>query len=122
MKTIIAGSRTIIDSAELEKAITLSGFKIDTVLSGGATGPDTLGANWAKANNLPVKYFYPDWKTYGKAAGPIRNSEMITEAQAAIFLWDGISRGTKDCMTKAEKKGIPVYIHRVIKDEQTKAN
>jgi hypothetical protein len=118
MKTIIAGSRTITDSAELEKAIQLSGFKITEVLSGGALGPDTLGANWAKANNIPVKYFYPDWKTYGKAAGPIRNSAMVAEAEGAIFLWDGISRGTKDCITKAEKKALAIYIHKVERKEE----
>jgi len=104
----------------VEKAIQLSGFKIDTVISGGALGPDTLGANWAKANSIPVKYFYPDWKTYGKAAGPIRNSAMASEGEALILVWDGISRGSKDMLNKAEKKGIPIYIHKVERKEEQK--
>jgi len=120
MKVIIAGSRTITDPLELEKAIKDSGFTITEVISGGATGPDSLGAAWANENNIPVGFYYPDWKQFGKKAGPIRNSLMAADAGSdggLIALWDGSSKGTKDIITKCEGKGMKVYIH-IIKNKE----
>jgi hypothetical protein len=117
MKCIIAGSRTITDPLELEKAIKLSGFSIDLVISGGAKGVDQLGIDWAGINGISVKIFKPDWKKYGKAAGPIRNSNMAEEAEGLILCWDGLSRGSKDMLNKANAKGLKVYIHLVKKKE-----
>ena len=116
MRTIIAGSRTITDPTELETAIKNSGFQISLVISGGAQGVDTLGENWAKVNNVPIKQFLPDWQTYGKAAGVIRNTQMIEDVGidgALLIIWDGKSRGTQDTIRKASKKGLLTYIHIV---------
>jgi hypothetical protein len=51
-----------------------------------------------------------DFKTYGKAGGPIRNREMAEEADALIAFWDGQSRGTKDMIEVAKKKGLKVRV------------
>jgi YspA, cpYpsA-related SLOG family len=110
MKTIIAGSRTINNLPELELAIKESGIQITEVICGGANGVDKLGEKWAKDNNVPIKYFLPNWEQFGKAAGPIRNSQMIDYAEAAIILWDGISRGTLDTITKANSRTLKSYI------------
>lgn len=48
-----------------------------------------------------------DWAHHGRAAGPIRNQEMIDEADALAVFPGG--RGTTDCTLRAEKKGIPIY-------------
>ena len=116
MRTIIAGSRTINDPFELDAAIEASGFEITEIVSGGAQGVDSMGLNHARANNIPVKIFVPDWKTYGKAAGPIRNTEMADNADALILVWDGKSRGSADMLNKAQDKGLKVYVH-IIKQE-----
>lgn len=50
------------------------------------------------------------WKAKGNAAGPIRNKEMIADADALIAFWDGKSKGTKNCIKCATDKGIPVLI------------
>ena len=118
MKVIIAGSRTITDPLELEKAIKLSGFQIDSVLCGGSYGVDKLGFIWANDHGVPVTVFMPDWKKYGKSAGPIRNSEMAKAAEALILVWDGESRGSKDMLNKANAKGLKVYVHLVKKEEK----
>jgi len=123
MKVIIAGSRTITDPLELEKAIKDSGFKnlITEVVCGGANGADRLGRDWAEKQLIPIKYFIPDWKTLGKAAGPMRNSQMATyvgENGGLIALWDEKSSGTKDMIRKAERFNLKVYIHLVKKEEK----
>lgn len=79
---------------------------------------DQLGIDWAGINGIPVKIFKPDWKKYGKAAGPIRNSEMVQNADALILVWDGISRGSSDMLKKATAKSLKIYLHLVKKEEK----
>jgi len=111
MKVLIAGSRSITDYEVVKVAIKKSGFYISELLSGNAAGVDKLGEKWAEENLIPIKRFLPDWKTHGKAAGPIRNSEMVKVAEAAIIIWDGQSRGTKDTFDKMQKAGKQVVLY-----------
>lgn len=113
MKVIIAGSRNFHKSKVVYQFVNdkvKGGLKIEQVLCGCARGVDEIGRQWALDNNVPVKEFPADWNKYGRAAGHIRNSQMVKEADALIAVWDGKSRGTKDTIDKAETKGIPVFI------------
>ena len=94
MKTIIAGSRTISDSAQLERAIETCGFRISEVVCGDARGVDLMGSHWANVNGIPIKHFPANWDL-GKSAGFRRNEEMAKYADCLIALWDGQSRGTE---------------------------
>jgi hypothetical protein len=51
-----------------------------------------------------------DWTRDGKkAAGPIRNRRMLDRRPDLVLaFWDGKSRGTKDTMDEARRRGIPV--------------
>ena len=53
-----------------------------------------------------------DWKKHGRAAGPIRNQQMLDEGKAdvVVALWDGKSRGTLDMIQRATEAGVPVRI------------
>jgi hypothetical protein len=113
MKTIIAGSRTVTELAEVSKAVRESGFAVTEVVSGGARGVDALGEEWANQAGVPVKLFPADWKKYGRGAGPIRNSHMAEYSEALIAVWDGKSRGTKDMVAKAQKRGLRVFVYTV---------
>ena len=93
MKYIIAGGRDFTNYTVMAKI--LKEFNIDTVISGCAKGADTLGAEWAAKNGIPLQTFPAYWDTYGKAAGFIRNAEMGEYADALIAFWDGQSKGTK---------------------------
>lgn len=57
MKTIIAGSRTIADYELLEQSIAECGWQITEVVSGGASGVDALGEEWATRNSVPCVRF-----------------------------------------------------------------
>lgn len=113
MKVLIAGSRHINDYALLDRLCKESDFEITEVLSGMARGVDMLGVRWAKTNGLPIMEFPADWEAYGKSAGYIRNGEMAEEAQAAIIIWDGVSRGTKHMLSLLKNRGIPFELHIV---------
>lgn len=112
MRTIIAGSRNITDPAVILDAIISSKFEITEVVSGGARGVDKLGEDYAKIQKLPIKQFIPDWSV-GKIAGPLRNKRMAKYADAAIIIWDGWSRGSRNMIEEARKQDLKLYIYRI---------
>lgn len=83
-----------------------SGWGITEVVCGMARGADTWGRMWAEENGIPVKKFPAEWNKFGRAAGPIRNSQMAEYADSLIvFIYSG-SRGSKnmlDTMAKLKK-------------------
>jgi hypothetical protein len=112
MRVIIAGGRDYNNYDTVVDAIEESGFDIDTVVSGGARGVDHLGEIYAAEMNIKLVVFEADWETHGRAAGPIRNRKMAENAAALIAIWDGKSRGTKNMIETATKKGLLVYVKR----------
>ena len=58
--------------------------------------------------------FKPEWKRYGRAAGPIRNKEMLKYAEEetpiVVAFWDGTSRGTKNMISVAQNDGAEVHV------------
>lgn len=110
MKTIIAGSRLITDYSVVKAAVEESGFKITEVVSGTASGIDRLGEQWAEEQNIPIKRFPAQWKKFGKSAGVIRNKEMGEYADAAIIIWDGVSKGTKNMIDIATALKLKMFV------------
>jgi hypothetical protein len=86
--------------------------QITCVISGKAKGADTLGEVWAKANGIPVAEFPADWDKYGKAAGHLRNSEMIVEGKPdyVVAFLHPRSRGTKNMIKQAKGASIPCRV------------
>ena len=81
-------------------------------------GGTPLGADrqaWAEGCSLgcEVRTMPADWVTYGRAAGPIRNRQMLDlKPDLVVAFHNGIktSRGTKDCVQEARRRGIPVRL------------
>lgn len=112
MRVIIAGPRDLYDYPLVEEIIKESGFSILEVVSGGATGVDSMGEIYAMKNDIPIKRFEADWDKYGKSAGPIRNQLMAEYAEALIAV-DKQTPGTTDMIRKARKQGLKVYTKRI---------
>jgi hypothetical protein len=113
MKVIIAGSRDCEDYPSLLAAIRLSMFDITEVVSGHARGVDQMGERWAEEHGIPVKLFPAEWGKYGKSAGPKRNLQMAEYSDAAILLWDGMSRGTRSMRDIATSKGLTLFVQGI---------
>ena len=113
MKTIIAGSRTILDYKHIIDAIKSCPFPITSVVSGHANGADTLGEWYAENHQLPLEIFPANWKEHGRSAGYIRNTEMAKNAEALVVLWDGQSSGTRHMINIAKVKGLKIHVHLV---------
>lgn len=85
------------------------------VIHGGAPGADTLGGEVATGFGLVVRVFQAQWKRYGRAAGPIRNQQMLDEGKPTLVLAFhnnlAKSKGTRDMVSRALKAKIPVYLN-----------
>jgi hypothetical protein len=120
MKVIIAGSRRLRGAkarALVAEALAAAGWDrvVTEVVSGGASGIDCAGEEWAAAMGLSVLPFPADWKAHGKGAGPRRNQEMADYADALIAIPHPTleSRGTADMVRRMRAAGKPVYVHEV---------
>ncbi len=82
------------------------------VVVGDARGVDFAAASAARAAGLEVEVHPAQWKLHGKGAGPIRNRVMVARVRQSggrvVAFWDGISRGTADCVRQAKEAGLPV--------------
>ena len=113
MITIIAGTRTINNYRLLKHEITKAekdGIEITEVVSGGCMGVDELGEKYARVMEIPLHVFHAEWRTRGKAAGPIRNSQMVEFADALIAIWDGKSPGTRNIIKQARAAGLKIHM------------
>jgi hypothetical protein len=125
MKTIVAGSRSIVGITALlflNARIRDLPWTITEVVSGTARGIDRMGEDWARNKGVPIKrmpaVWYPDGPSGGldRAAGFYRNAEMAEYADALLAIWDGQSRGTEHMIRCMRGAGKIVVVCRFIGD------
>lgn len=106
MRVLVCGGRDYNDCVRV--GLQLRMLKATQVIEGGATGADYCAAHWAAKAGIPVETYPADWKTHGKAAGPIRNQQMIDEGKPDVVIAFPGGRGTADMVRRAQSAGIPV--------------
>jgi len=106
----VVGSRKFTDYAKLEKVLdSLNKIRpISLIVSGGAEGADTLAEKWAEERGVPKLIFPAEWEKYGKAAGPIRNKDIVSNSDRIVAFWDGKTPGTASTVEISKKAGKPV--------------
>ena len=105
MRTIIAGGRdTRLTDADRAWLDTLP---ITRVLSGSAPGVDTDAIEWAVCRGLVVERYPARWEEHGRAAGPIRNRQMVERAEALAVFPGG--RGTQNVPQLARAQGLVIW-------------
>lgn len=108
MTAIVAGGRNYrLTQDDIAK---LDALPIDTVVHGDCSGVDKDAAQWASHHSYTVWAHPADWKKYGKAAGPIRNREMVKIADVCVLFPGG--RGTDDMFRAAVDAGLQIYDYR----------
>lgn len=114
MKIIIAGGRDFTEyntlKEECDKIIQRLQATDITIVSGHANGADKLGEKYALEREYSLEIFPADWKTHGRAAGPVRNREMAEYADILIAFWDARSRDTKNMIDQAQLNKVGTYI------------
>lgn len=114
MKVAIIGSRDFTDYKYMLDCIlkTVVVSEIDCIVSGGARGADTLAEFFAMSCNIPTMIFKADWNKFGKAAGFIRNTQIVENSDIVLAFPIGESKGTYDSIAKAKKLNKQVFIFR----------
>lgn len=116
-RVIIAGSRSFNDYGLLcsycnRLLSVIQHSHTIVVISGTARGADRMGEQYARERGFQLQRCPADWEQYGKSAGHIRNAKMADNADALIVFWDGASKGTKNMIDIARRKGLAVRIIR----------
>src|SRR5206468_1198725 len=112
-RLLICGDRRWTDLAMILEA--MRALPGDTVIiEGEAAGADSLARLCAEARSMRVLRFPADWKRYGRAAGPIRNRQMLDEGRPDE-VWafhDDLanSKGTADMIAQATRRNVPVRV------------
>lgn len=88
----------------------MSANEDDEIISGGAKGADTLAERFAKEREYETLIFSADWKTHGKAAGFIRNKQIVVACDMVLAFWDGKSKGTQHTIVLAKAAKRPTFI------------
>ena len=84
-----------------------------TIISGHARGADKLGERFAKVNECKLLIFPADWGKHGKAAGPIRNQQMLDEGKPDLVVAFPGGNGTADMIKRSIKAKVrTVSIHK----------
>lgn len=81
------------------------GETLECIVSGGAKGADTLAERYAEEHCIKMEVYSPDWKKLGKAAGLIRNTDIVERATHVLAFLSEKSRGTPDTIKKAKALG-----------------
>lgn len=110
MKVAIVGSRSFDNYELLKQTIEKLDFSVTQIISGGAKGADSLAEQLAKEFDIPIIIHRPEWSKYGKAAGVVRNKQIIDDCEYCLVFWDQKSYGTKSSIDYCVKTGKPVRI------------
>lgn len=68
---------------------------------GNATGVDFIVKKWCIENEVACDVYAAKWDRYGRAAGPIRNKELIDNSKQLIAFPGPKSKGTKNTIKLA---------------------
>lgn len=80
---------------------------ITTLIHGAAKGVDWAAHLWAVKNKIPFISCPADWDQFGRAAGPIRNKQMLNYKPDKIIAFPG-GAGTKNMIKTAKDNGFEV--------------
>ena len=101
MKLLVAGSRAV-------KEFDLSPYippDVDLLISGGATGIDTIAEQYADEHNIP--------KVTISGMVPVVGGIISDAADTVLAIWDGRSKGTLSTINYAQKLSKKVIIINV---------
>ncbi len=109
MRVLVTGSRDWSQHVILKQR--LAELPRGSSIIHGRTRADMAAGVAARALGIPETPYPADWSGKGKAAGIIRNRQMLDEKPDLVLaFWDGRSTGTKHTIDEAKRRGIPVEV------------
>ncbi|MEM1372475.1 MAG: DUF2493 domain-containing protein [Pseudomonadota bacterium] len=108
VRVLACGGRDYTDTATVYR--TLRELRATVVIHGAARGADSFASRWAEQNGIEQESYPANWQRDGKAAGHIRNAEMLAKGKPDIVVAFSGGRGTADMVAKARKAGVQVAL------------
>lgn len=82
----------------------------DRIVTGCARGTDAMARRFAADKKIPLVVKPAEWRKYGRAAGPIRNAEIVKECTTMLAFRMEMSPGTSNSIALAKKANKPVEV------------
>lgn len=111
VKILFSGDRDWTDIAAVRRAF--DHFQPTHVIEGGQRGLDVMSGAVAKERGIPLTEMKADWTSFGPAAGPIRNGQMLDLWPDKVVAFHNNykkSKGTRNCVDQALKREIEVWM------------
>jgi hypothetical protein len=110
MKVLVCGGRQYDDAEALASRLSEihRDHGIAEIIEGGAAGADTLAREFGQRKGIPVRTFPADWDRHRRAAGPIRNRQMLEEGKPDLVVAFPGGRGTANMVKQARAVGVKV--------------
>lgn len=110
MKVLVCGGRNYDDEGRVMSVLdeVRDRALFMRVIQGGASGADMHARTWCLRRDVPYEHYPADWKAHGKAAGPIRNMQMLREGKPELVVAFSGGKGTADMIDRARRAGIEV--------------
>lgn len=117
-RVLVTGSRDWPDQAAVWTALTEAwrdaGQPLLVVHGACPTGADVMAQAWAdehKVGGVEVERHPADWSRGGRAAGPLRNLEMVQAGAWRVLAFVAHrSPGATQCVTAAQRAGLDVRV------------
>jgi hypothetical protein len=110
MRVLVCGGRDFSDTAfaydTLDRLDRELG--IDVVIEGHAPGADRIAGYWARRAGKENRKYVAIWDVHGRAAGPMRNQQMIDDGKPDVVIAFPGGSGTADMIRRAEAAGVKV--------------
>lgn len=120
MKLAIFGSRTLSDErVETYIQSKIEELQPDTIItSGETTGVSEIARNKARENKIRLILEFADNNKYAQGKYEHRSIEILKQADKALFIHDGMSKGTKNELVICKKMGISYEYKKIDIDEE----
>lgn len=107
-RVLVTGSRDWTDQHRIEVDLSIWQDANAVLITGACpTGADRIAEEIWTSWGQPIERYPADWKTHGKAAGPLRNAEMVNAgADICLAYIRAGSRGASNCADLAIAAGI----------------
>lgn len=112
MKVLVCGGRdfedydmlkTVLSALQVEKgAFTL-------IIHGAARGADRMAGQYARRHGIAEQAVSADWDKHGKAAGPIRNKQMLELGKPDLVVAFPGGKGTANMVEQSKAAGVEIF-------------
>jgi hypothetical protein len=109
MRVLVFGGRKFLYGDAVDRVLDgLQGsLGISTIIHGGACGADSLAGSWAVLRKIPQVVFPARWDDFGKAAGILRNQQMLEQGLPEYAIAFPGGTGTADMLARVRAAGVP---------------